>query len=143
MKLIALALALFSSSTFAANCFIRLDSDIGLRLSRLICFNSVLVENGVAYVSASFDGIQKMKKIVVGKGTQTANGTVYKLEDLEAIHVSERPECSRAYEGHVDAQITVTKSAVSFDSVSGVLLEKGNYCYDDGQVIGTIRYLKN
>lgn len=144
MKFFALALALVSSSTFAANCFTRLDSDLGLKLAKQICFNSAMVDNGVAYVSASFDGVQKMKKIVVGRGTKTANGVVYNLEDLEAVYTSERPECSRAFEAHVHAQITVNQNGgVSVNKLSGQFIEKGDYCYDEGQVTGLIRYSRN
>ncbi|HLW57971.1 MAG TPA: hypothetical protein VKY27_11320, partial [Bacteriovoracaceae bacterium] len=107
MKLIALSLILLSSSAFASTCFTRIDSDLGLKLSKEICFNSALVEKGVAYVSASFDGVQKMKKIVVGQGTKTSRGVVYKLEDFEAIYTSEHPECSRALEAHVHVEMRV------------------------------------
>lgn len=86
MKLFALALAFVSTSAFAANCFTRLDSDLGLKLSQTICFNSVLIERGVADISASFDGVE----------------------------------------------LTVTSFGV-----------KGDYCYDEGQVTGIIRYAKN
>lgn len=143
MKLFALSLILLSSSAFASTCFTRLDSDLGLKLSKQICLNSVLVEKGVAYVSADFDGVQKMKKIVVGQGTKTSRGVVYKLEDLEAIYTSDHPECSRALEAHVYAEITVNQSEVSFDKVAGEFIEKGDYCYDDGHVTGIIRYVKN
>lgn len=143
MKFLALTLAFFSFSAFATNCFTRLDSDLGLKLSQEICFNSVLVENGVAYVSASFDGVQKMKKIVVGRGVKTNNGVKYKMEDLEAVYTSERPECSRAFEAHVHAELTLTSQGTRVNMVSGEFVEKGDYCYDDGQVTGIIRYTKN
>lgn len=142
MKFLALALAFISTSTFASNCFTRLDSDLGLKLSKEICFNSAMVENGVAFVSLSFDGVQKMKKMVVGKGSLTQSGTVYNLEDLEAIYTSERPECSRALEAHVNAQIKVSAEGVQVIKLGGHFIEKGDYCYDQGQVTGIIGYTR-
>ena len=140
MKILALALTLMSTSTFASNCFTRLDSDLGLKLSQEICFNSVLIENGVAYVSVSFDGVEKMKRMVVGKGEQTRAGTVFKLDDIEAIYTSERPECSPALEAHVQAEMLVSSKGLEVTKVTGELVVKGDYCYDQGQVTGFIRY---
>ena len=140
MKTLALALAFISTSTFASNCFTRLDSDLGLNLSNEICFNSVLIENGVAYVGLSLDGVQRIKKIIVGKGDETSAGTVFKLDDIEAVYTSERPECSRAIEAHVNAEINVSSKGLHITIVAGEFIEKGDYCYDQGQVTGFIRY---
>ncbi|HLT23399.1 MAG TPA: hypothetical protein VKZ84_08145 [Bacteriovoracaceae bacterium] len=143
MKFFALTLAFVSFSAFATNCFTRLDSDLGLNLSQEICLNSVQVIGGVAHVDVSFDGFQKVKRIVVGQGIKKSNGVSYKLEDLEAIYTSEQTYCSRAFEGHVHAQITLTSHALVVDKVYGEFIEKGDYCHDEGQVTGIIRYTQN
>jgi len=100
-------------------------------------------EGGVAHVNVSFDGVQKVKKIVVGQGIKNGYGVTYKLEDLEAIYTSEQTYCSRAFEGHVHAQITLNPNAVVVNKVYGEFVEKGDYCHDEGQVTGIIRYTNN
>lgn len=138
MKKMILALAMvMSSQVFAGNCFERVTNDLGLNLSKVICVNAIELKSlhsGTA--TFTLDG-KTVKKNIFLERTQAG---LYKVEDIQAIYTSERPECSAAFEGHVDMYLNVSQTEISINKLQGRFVESHNYCEQEGEVTGIISF---